>query len=79
MAKKITFVGGVSRKESVALWYRLPSSAHRASGQARLSVYRYGRPSLPALQVVTDDPRRKLSRSVGVNVLGDPCSPLLIG
>lgn len=40
-------------------------------------MYRYGRPSLPALQVVTDDPRLKLSRSVGVKVLGDPCSRLL--
>lgn len=27
--------------------------------------------------MVTDDPRLKLSRSVGVNVLGDPCSHTL--
>ena len=36
----LTLVGGVSLKDSAALWYNFPSSAQRSSGQARLSVYR---------------------------------------
>lgn len=40
VTRKLTLVGGVSLKDSLAWWYSPPSSAHRSSGQARLRVYR---------------------------------------